>query len=1102
MSNTRQPVSTIDALAALHGDVQVLPASYAQRRFFVLDQLEGGAAAYTIPIAQRLTGPLDVVALERALNVVVKRHETLRTVFGVEADDIVQVVLPVVHIPMPVDDLGMLGSDERESHVLERAAHNANATFDLTAGPLLRSELIRLTDNEHVLLLTMHHIIGDGWSVGVLFDDMERAYAALVAGNTPELPALALQYPDFSVWQHRSALGAAGLRQTAYWTTRLASLPTLDLATDHPRPPIQTSRGDKREIAISPALSESVRVLARRELVTPYVAFLAAWVALLHRYTSQTDLIVGSITSGRGRAEVEHLIGPFVNTLAIRSDASGDPSFRELLQRVRDASTDAIANQDVPFEQVVEAVQPTRDRSRSPVFQVAFQLLDGLTRDLRLTGVTASRVAGTKTTTKFELTLILNAGEDGALRALMEYNTDLFSAETADRMLGHYAVLLESIVRDAAMPISRLPMLALTERDQVISHWNATSAPLPTWTVPQRVLEQAAETPDVIAVRAGTEAITYRELVRRAAIVSDMLAASGVHAGERVAVAVDRTATLPVALLGVLCAHGAYVPIDTSYPAERIAHVLSDAGVRVVLTDAASRDGLPVLDIPVITLSDDTWRHAARELESSAIAIEPEALAYVLYTSGSTGKPKGVMVPHRALANFLASMSVRPGIAKGDAIVAVTTISFDIAGLELWLPLVTGATVVLASRETSVDGVALRALFEATARDVGQSCALLQATPATWRLLLEAGWSGAPNVVMLCGGEAWPVGLADSLVPRGSALWNMYGPTETTIWSSVAHVTDANLSLGEPIANTTLLVREPSGEPAPIGVPGELWIGGAGLANGYHNLPHLTAEKFVNHGEFGRLYRTGDRVRRLGDGRLVYLGRLDDQVKVRGYRIELGEIEQVLSASSAVAQSVATVYRSADGSDARIVAYVVLLDEARSREVEVMADLAARARTSLPEYMLPTQIVRVDSLPLTPNGKVDRRALPAPTGDTTQAARPYVAPRTPLEQQIADVWAAVLHAERVGINDDFFSLGGHSLAAMRVVARLAESLPVRLTIGTMFDARTVAGLATLVAQRLAEAAADDELAALLAELEGMSDADATRQLSSGIEETA
>ncbi|AHG93598.1 amino acid adenylation domain protein (plasmid) [Gemmatirosa kalamazoonensis] len=1073
---------------ACDGDTPVLPTSFQQQRFWILDQIDAESAAYTLPVALRLTGALDAAKLEHALNAVVARHEALRTVFALRDDAPAQVILPTLRVPLPVTDLRALAPEARDARVAAESSAHANAPFDLAAGPLVRAALLRTADDEHVLLLTLHHIVADGWSMGVLLDEIGRAYAG------DALAPLGLQYADYAVWQRRALQSPAAARQLDYWGARLTGVAPLELPTDRPRPAVQTVAGAKRERHVPAAVAEGVRALARARGATPYATCLAAFAAVLHRYTGQADFAIGSITSGRRRTELEPIVGLFMNTLAVRVAVDAGAPFAALLAQVRDAAAEALAHQDVPFEQVVERVQPTRDRSRSPIFQVAFQLLDGLGGPPRIPGLDVAPARVAKETAKFELTLVVRSAPDGGFVTVAEYNTDLFDAATIDRLLAHYATLLEAASRDANVAVSRLPLLDAAERLTVLQRWNDTARPLPAWTVPARVLAVAAASPAAVAVRAEDETLTYAELARRSALVARRLESLGVRPGDRVGVCVERSASLVPALLGVLRAGAAYVPVDASYPAERIAHVLGDAGVRAVLTDAESAPRLPAVEAPIERIESVTWASGDPIDALAPCDVDAESLAYVLYTSGSTGRPKGVMIPHRALANFLASMAERPGLAAGDALVAVTTISFDIAGLELWLPLVTGAEVVLASRATAVDGAALRALVERTAARARG--VMLQATPATWRLLLETGWSGTPTLTMLCGGEAWPPGLAESLVPRGAALWNVYGPTETTIWSTRAHVaTPGPISLGEPLANTTLYVLEPTGEPAPLGVPGELWIGGAGLAHGYHGRPDLTAERFVPDpfapatlhaprstlgptdveasvergawsAEAPRMYRTGDLVRRHVDGRLEYLGRLDDQVKVRGYRIELGEIESVLARTAGVAQA-AVAARRAESGDAQLVGYVVLDDAAAADAV--LGAARERLRAALPEYMVPNAVMVLGALPLTPNGKVDRRALPAPSAEAVAAAaRPYTAPRSPLEAQIADAWAGALGVERVGVDDDFFALGGHSLLAMRVIARLADVVPVRLTIGALFEARTVADLAALVVRRLAE----------------------------------
>lgn len=1093
---TRSTIATVDAIAARHGDVQVLPVSYAQQRFWMLDQIDG-AGAYTMPIALRLLGALDVDALRRALQLIVDRHEALRTVFGMDGDEPVQVVLPHLDVTLPVADVSALPDDDREALVRARASENANAAFDLGTGPLFRCEILRLASEEHVLFVTFHHVVADGWSIGVFFDELRTAYAALRDGGTPTLRPLPLQYADYAVWQRRVVEGANGQRQLAFWAERLRDVPGLEMQPDRARPPEQTSNGGKREHIISRDVVDGMRQLARREQATPYMAFLAAFVVLLHRYTGQADIVVGSITSGRLRAEVEPLIGLFVNTLAIRTDVGGDPTFDDVLRRVRERAMEAYANQDVPFEQVVEAVQPARDRSRSPIFQVAFQLLEGLAGELELPGVLVSRVPAAKDTTKFELTLMLHPSTDGAVRAVIEYNSDLFDSASVDRMLEHYAVLVAGIVADPACAVSRLPIMSQAERTSLLVERNATAVSVTDLRLHELVFDQCDRTPDAIAVEADDEsadgtALTFGQLARHARSLADGLHSLGVSRGDAVGIALDRSCELMVALVGTLAAGAHYVPLDLDLPQERLAAMLGESRPTVILVRA--RDAARVreiapdatvvpVDLAPIALADTSSTNRGSE------RADADDLAYTIYTSGSTGRPKGVMIPHRAVVNYLCWMRETYRVGPDDAILQKAPVGFDASVWELFLPLVSGARLVLARAGGHRDAAYLADVVRR------RRVTLLQLVPSQLAMMLESGTLPSCTTLrrIVCGGEALPASLLDALthaLPH-VAVTNLYGPTETTVysthWDLERATFDGRVRIGRPIWNTVVYVVDAALQPVPTGVPGELLIGGNGVARGYASRPDLTRERFVPLAVAGgaTVYRTGDRVRWGADGMLEYLGRIDTQVKLRGHRIELGEIESTLSRDRAVGGAVAVVREDVPG-EQRLVAYVTPAAGSRPDP----AALRELLRSHLPDYMIPSAIMVLDALPVSPNGKLDRRALPAPAAPSSQE-RGVTLPRTPLEEQIAAIWRDVLGRQIVGVDDDFFALGGHSLLAMRAVARMSAAIGVSLTIGALFRARTVAALASLVTEQLAP---PDDLGALLAQLETMSDADAARLL--------
>jgi len=1045
------------------------PLSYAQEFLWLLEQAYPGQAPYNVPRAFRLRGAIDVVALEGALTDLVERHSALRT--RIVSENGVATQRAAAAEPVRIEQV-----QTWDSNALARVLReHARRPFDLERDQLLRALLVGVEPNEWVLQLVVHHVTSDGWSRNVTLRDLSALYAARRHVAHAALDELPIDYADFARWQRGDAERTMAA-QLAYWRKALAGAPeSLELPTDRPRTGAPSFEGARARATVSTETLDQLREVARREGASLFMVLLAAYGVLLHRYTGQTDLLVGSPVAGRSLPETHALVGLFANTLVLRVKCDDDPTFAELVARVRATCLDAFEHQDVPFERLAAELQRERASSDGGVVQTLFSLHDAAPAPLALEGATVDVLPIEPGWSKVDLT-IAAAETQAGLDLLAEFRTDLFDDTTVARLLRHYGALLSSLKSHGHQPISTLPLLDDAERAALLEASTGKRDATPLERIDRMVESCVRATPGATAVRDAHRALTYAELDRDANRLAHHLRALGVTRGDAVAICLPRSAEMVVALLATLKAGAHYVPLDPEYPADRLAYILEDSNARAVILASSTRDRIPTATRAIVVLDEQRDEIARQPHDALDVERSPDDLAYVLHTSGSTGRPKGVMIPHRAVCNFLRSMACAPGLAASDAIVAVTTLSFDIAGLELWLPLVVGAQVVIAPREVAVDGRALMELVDRTAEEVRADGGrvLLQATPATWRLLLDAGWSGTPGLRMLCGGEAWPPELASALLSRGESLWNVYGPTETTIWSSVARVRDPRqIHLGAPINNTTLLVLDQHRALVPPGVAGELYIGGDGVADGYLNREDLTAERFVADpfatglasfseaarddsslaSAHPRLYRTGDLVRRRADGALEYLGRIDQQVKIRGFRIELGEVEAALAALDGVSQAV--VVARGTSADARLVAYVVP-GEPGAPSAEDMRDALRR---TLPDYMVPAHYVTLDAFPLTPNGKIDRRALPEPGAAHAAVPRESVAPRTPLERTIAGVWATVLGLEHVGVEDDFFALGGHSLLAMRVVARLREVLAERVTIGALFESRTVAALA-------------------------------------------
>jgi amino acid adenylation domain-containing protein len=1058
--------------AARTGD---LPLSFAQQRLWLLDQLDPGSPAYNVPLAVRLTGALPVDLLERIFAEIVRRHETLRTAFTVKAGRPVQEIAPATISTAPrlaiLSDLSQVEPAARREELARAAAlEEARRPFDLERGPLLRLGLVRLAEREHLLLVTLHHIVSDGWSMGVLLRELAALYPAFSRGEPSPLPELPVQYADFACWQRRWSHGE---EQLAYWKQALAGAPRLlELPTDRPRPAVRSHRGAARPVAVPEAAAQAVRDLCRREGATPFMALLAAWALLLGRHAGQDDVLVGSPVAGRNRRETENLIGFFVNTLVLRTDlradGAGAPGFRGLLARVRQVCLDAFSHQDLPFERVVEELVPERDLAHAPLFQVLFTLQTAPAGMLALPGLTLSPVESEVQIAKFDLSLILVDGAD-SLSGLLEHNTDLFDGSTAVRLAARFTALLAAAAGDPARSIHELPLLLPPESQQVLAEWNDTRAPLGAACLHELVEAQADRTPDAVAVSciAGEESLTYRELERRANRLAHHLRALGVGPDALAGLCAERSLEMVVGMLGILKAGGAYVPLDPGYPPERLSYLLADSGVPVLLTQRHLVGQLPAGTARVVLLDEAL---SGLPEHRPAAGAGPDSLAYVIYTSGSTGRPKGVLVPHGGVVNRLLWAQDEYPVTAADRVLHKASSSFDFSVWECFGPLAAGAQLVLARPGEQRDPASLAR----TIRD--RAITLVHFIPSLLQMFaVQEGLEDCTSLRrVFSGGEALALDLAQTLMQRLPApLHNQYGPTEASIDATawICRPEDALrgfIPLGRPIRNMAVHVLDRRLEPVPPGAVGELYLGGAGVARGYWRRPELTAEKFLpdpfaprlGDARGARLYRTGDRVAQHPDGTLRFLGRADDQVKVRGFRIELGEIEAALAAHPAVRDCVVLVREDVPG-DRRLVAYLAadLAADAGSEANPWRAFLAER----LPGYMIPVAFVLLDALPHTPSGKVDRRGLPAPEeGSLEDGGSAYTPPGDPVEEILAGIWAGVLGLGRVSVHDDFFALGGHSLLAVQVVSRIREVLGVEVPLREIFEAPTVAELAERV----------------------------------------
>lgn len=1050
-----------------------LPLSFAQQRLWFLDQLEPDNAFYNIPVALRLEGSLDKKALEESFRQLIRRHESLRTIFVAREGEPFQQILPEGQFTLDERDLTAFPAAEREAEVHRQAAEEAQTPFDLSRGPLLRCAILTLADQDHALLLTMHHIISDGWSMQLFIQELIATYQALTAAQEPELPALALQYADFAVWQRQWLQNEVLQNELAYWENKLTGAPPLlELPLDHPRPAVQSFNGAVATRQLSAELTEALRRLGQREGATLYMTLLTAFAVLLHRYSGQNDFNIGTPVANRNHQEIEKIIGFFVNSLVLRMDLSENPTLLQLLQRVRETSLEAYTHQDIPFEMLVEKLHPTRDLSHSPLFQVMFVMQNLPEAAIDLPDLTIRPVEFENGTSKFDLTLTMAEGSAG-LQAEMEFNCDLFLPATIDRMLNHLVMILEAMAQDPEQGVSALPLLTEAENRLILEQWNATGHVYPDqMTVHEWFEALAASQPQAPALSFLGQETSYDELNRRANQLARHLHRRGIGPESLIGICMDRSPEMVVGMLGALKAGGAFVPIDPNYPEARISYMLNDSGIAVLLTQSEIARQLPPHQANDLALDSD-WALIAGENDSNFhLRVLPHHLAYVIYTSGSTGQPKGTMLQHQGVCNLATAQKDAFKVGPGSRILQFSSLSFDASVWETVMALLSGATLCLAPRDSFVTGQGLLSVL------IAERITTVTLPPSVLTVMPEEPLPHLQTIITA--GEK----CSTDLVSRwggGRRFFNAYGPTETTVCASMYLCADAAISppIGRPLYNFELYVVDRHLQPVPLGAAGELLVGGVGLARGYLRRPELTAEKFVPHPfsavPGARLYRTGDLVRYLPDGNIEFLGRIDHQIKVRGFRIELGEIESLLKDHPEIVDVIVVPHSDTPG-DIRLFAYLVCRDG-----MLTASQVRSYLKEHLPEYMVPSGFIFLEQMPLTPSGKIDRKALPQPDQERPAMAVEYVAPRTPAEENLARICAELLHLERVGIHDNFFDLGGHSLLATQFISRLRDQFQVEVPVRMIFETPTIADLAAAIERLAAQPPAlQDNLAAIKA----------------------
>ncbi len=1040
------------------------PATTDQTALWFFQEFDPQTSAYNIATALRLTGRLDVGLLEKATERLCGRHEILRTVFQAIGGVPYQVILPGLRLSIPIIDRS--DAADREEAVQSEASKIAKIPFNLDIGPLIRLVLVRFDELHHVLIVVMHHSTTDWWSHQIFYRDLFAYYHAELGGKEIKLPEMPVQFADYALWREGWLRGEEARQQLDYWRGKLQDAPfVLEVPTDRPRPKVQSANGARQFFTLPDEATQGVRLINRRAGASSFMTLLAAIYVLIHRYTGQTDQLIGTpVSADREIDETANLIGYLLNTVVLRGQLKGDPTFLQLLEQVRTTVLEGFENKELPFRSIVEELKPERDISRMPLYQIEFLYVNpegSMFRDspevwksMEIPGLRTESFNVDRKTSPVDMQISFTENYR-SMEFLIEYNTDLYRADTIRRMGRRMTRFLAGLADNAHLPCSGLPWLSDEERREVLDLACGPAVPADSPLGDADRLDalfrrSCARNPESAALIFEDEELSYAQLSRRVDALALRLRAKGIESESLVGISMSRTPDLIVALLAVLSAGGAYVPLDPDYPSERLRFISRDSGISLLLGDSEQRPSWLDAQVEVMPVGSPQTPDATN-LAATRDWAGADDLAYVIYTSGSTGKPKGVAIAHGAGVRFLQAMACAPGLGRSERLLAVTTVSFDIALLEILLPLSLGATVVLASKETASDAGLLADAIESN------GITAMQATPATWRMLLSAGWKGRSGLKVLCGGEALPADLAEQLQGVCGQLWNLYGPTEATVWSTRSLVGEQGITIGSPIEGDSIYILDGSGRICPTGVPGELLIGGQGLARGYWRRSALTAERFIpdrfSQSAASRLYRSGDRARWLNDGQIEFLGRLDHQVKVRGFRIELGEVEHHLLRFPGVVQAKALA-RPVEGKEAELTAYLVLEDDANP---EWQTEIRASLRQSLPDYMLPTVFIDLEQMPLTPSGKIDVRALPEPQRKASRAA--YVAPRTPTEEILAGIWSEVLGIERISVADNFFDLGGHSLLATQILSRTADSFEVSLTLQSVFDDPSLAAMA-------------------------------------------